>query len=153
MSNCQNHQECIDHAVQKAQAICKQQGTRFTASRQRVLKLVWAEHKPMKAYDLLNQLKKEDISAKPPTVYRALDFLLDQGLIHKIHRLNAYIGCNNPSQNHPCCFLICIQCNAVIENYDVKYHELLNSISITQEFQPDLSSLEIEGLCSQCNNS
>ena len=87
------HSLCIDEALATAEKSCEQAGNRLTPIRRRVLELVWAGHGPVKAYDILDILRSERSSAAPPTVYRALEFLLAQGLVHKIESLNAYLGC------------------------------------------------------------
>ena len=105
-SACEQHQHCISNAIEQAQRVCDDSNSRFTALRKRVLELVWARHEPVKAYDLLAELQKEDQSAKPDTIYRTLDFLLSLGLVHKIHRHNTYVGCVNPNIEQPCFFLV-----------------------------------------------
>ena len=87
MSNCSDHNLCIDAALTEAQKICDQKNIRFTDLRRTVLKIIWQNHKAIKAYDILDQISGMDFSAKPPTVYRALDFLLENGFIHKINSL------------------------------------------------------------------
>jgi Fur family zinc uptake transcriptional regulator len=147
---CTPHEHCIDTALKQAYDVCSAQGARLTESRKRVLELVWVSHAPIKAYDILKELQKEDSGAKPPTVYRALDFLIDHGLVHKIQRLNAYIGCNHPEGSQPCFFLICKQCDIVSEHHDDAYQELIKEISETHHFMPEAMSFEMEGLCGQC---
>ena len=149
-SACDTHTECIETALQHAHAICEANGARLTDSRKRVLELIWASHEPAKAYDILAKLQKEDNAAKPPTVYRAIDFLVEHGLVHKIHRLNAYIGCTHPVDDTPCLFLICTKCNHVTEHHDRAYQKLVATISKSQHFTPQAMSLEMEGICEQC---
>ena len=84
MSTCKNHKISIDEALKKAEIICNKKGVKLTKLRQKVLTLILKNHGYVKAYDLLNDLKKNDASAKPPTVYRSLDFLMEHGFIHKI---------------------------------------------------------------------
>jgi len=89
-----DHSRCVSHALAEAETICARQGLRLTALRKRVLELVWASHKPLGAYDILGVLSDEDgRRAAPPTVYRALDFLLENGLVHRIASLNAITDC------------------------------------------------------------
>ena len=147
---CQTHQQCLDTTMEKAEKICQNNNARLTKIRKQVLELIWAGHKPVKAYDLLTELQKEDPFAKPPTIYRALDFLLEQGLIHKLHRLSAYVGCANPEKEEPCFFLICSNCNNVAESHDGAYDDLIKSISKAHRFQPKETIFEIEGLCNHC---
>ena len=146
----QQNQHCVSDAIELAQQVCDDNNSRFTALRKRVLELVWAKHEPVKAYDLLAELQKEDPAAKPTTIYRTLDFLLRLGLVHKIHRHNAYVGCMNPNIEQPCFFLVCNSCNKVTEKHDAEYNKLIKDISKRHQFKLSDTSFEIEGLCSLC---
>ena len=150
MATCKQHQNCVSDAIEQAQLVCDEKKSRFTKLRKRVLELVWARHEPVKAYDLLKELQKEDQSAKPSTIYRTLDFLLDLGLVHKIHRQNAYVGCVNPREKRPFFFLVCNNCNKVTEKHDEEYYKLILNISKRHEFRLHDTSFEIEGLCNNC---
>lgn len=79
-----NHDACVRDALAEARAICQARNARLTPIRQRVLELIWESHKPLGAYDLLGMLAQEGHNAAPPTVYRALDFLQQYGLVHRI---------------------------------------------------------------------
>ena len=149
-SNCRRHQRCVDDAIRHAQLVCDDNNSRFTTLRKRVLELIWANYEPVKAYDLLSELQKEDKSAKPSTVYRTLDFLLELGLVHKIHRQNSFVGCINPREKQPSVFLVCNNCNEVSQRNDKEYFNLINNITKKYQFKPSGSSFEIEGLCSKC---
>jgi zinc transport system ATP-binding protein len=106
----------VHSALAEADALCTRQGLRLTALRRRVLELVWQSHKPLGAYDILAVLSEQDgRRAAPPTVYRALDFLLENGLVHRIASLNAFIGCSHPEHAHQGQFLICRECHVAIE--------------------------------------
>ncbi|MBM4202103.1 MAG: hypothetical protein FJ189_12570, partial [Gammaproteobacteria bacterium] len=95
-----DHDDCIHRALASAERLCAERGVRFTPVRRRVLELIWRSHEAVKAYDLLEQLKTFDPAAKPTTVYRALDFLREQGLIHRVESLNAFIGCSDVGHQH-----------------------------------------------------
>ena len=102
MLDCQDHEVCIESAMRDAEEICQEKGLRFTELRKEVLKLIWLSHIPAKAYDILEMLKGKTWSAKPPTVYRALDFLLENGLVHGLDSINAYIGRSHPRDHIGC---------------------------------------------------
>ena len=148
--DCEKHQNCVDNALEQAQLVCDENDSRFTSLRKRILELVWARHEPVKAYDLLSELQKEDKSAKPSTIYRTLDFLLELGLVHKIHRQNAFVGCVNPKEDRPSFFLVCNNCHKVSEKHDEEYFKLIKSISKKYQFKLRDTSFEIEGLCNNC---
>lgn len=145
-----DHHACIETALQEAERICLDQNIRFTALRKHILTLIWQQHRPIKAYDLLDQLKDFDASAKPPTVYRTLDFLLEHGLIHRINRLNAFIGCAHPKQHETCFFMICTDCHEVTECCTPALKTALLEAASGQDFTPRSISVEIEGQCARC---
>lgn len=145
-----DHARCIASAMQRAEQRCEERGLRLTAIRRRVLELIWENHRPTKAYDLLNAISAERGGAAPPTVYRALDFLLDAGLVHKIESLNAFVGCDaGHGEGHPK-FLICRDCERVAE---IPSPEIDSAIAREAEragFAVDQETIEIGGLCGSC---
>ena len=84
-----DHSSCVEDALAAAHEVCSTKGARLTPLRERILELVWLSHKPVGAYTLLDLIKLEHNSAAPPTIYRALDFLMEHGLVHRIKSLNA----------------------------------------------------------------
>ena len=145
-----DHQICIDSALASADTICQQQGLRFTPIRQKVLKLIWENHQAIKAYDILELLQQEDKSAKPPTAYRALDFLLEHGFIHRIESLNAYIGCPHPEHTHQFQLLICEKCGTVTELDEPELADLVQRKVAKHDFKIKQQIFEVHGLCSKC---
>ena len=135
------------HAVEAA---CAQRGLRLTPLRAQVLGLVAAAGRPVKAYDLLESMKGEGGNVAPPTVYRALDFLLEQGFVHRLASINAYVGCHHPNVRHSVPFLICDACQKAIELEDERISELLESQARVAGFIPRAQTLEVHGLCSAC---
>ena len=111
MHKCDEQKKCVNDALAKAEAVCQERGLRFTEIRKFILRLIWDNPKPSKAYDLLDEVSKMNYSAKPPTVYRALDFLLENGFIHKINTLNAYIACTHTLKHDHCYFIISDKCD------------------------------------------
>ncbi|MDB2461183.1 transcriptional repressor [Gammaproteobacteria bacterium] len=152
MNYCKIHKTCIDEAMKNAEIICNEKGIKLTKLRSRVLKLVWKSHNYVKAYDLLEDLKKIDSSAKPPTVYRSLDFLIENGFIHKIQSLNAFVGCTHPLEHKECYFLICNSCQNIEECCSVKLNKVVTSTTKKNHFKPDKVTLEIAGTCQECIN-
>ena len=145
-----DHASCVEKAIATAEALCRERGLRFTATRRRVLELVWQSHKPIGAYDILEVLGQESKSAAPPTVYRALDFLIEAGLVHRLDSLNAFIGCPDPASRHAGQFLICRQCRSVTELSDNEIEALVAQKAADSGFSAVRQMLEIEGLCKGC---
>ena len=151
MSTCKNHKISIDEALKKAEIICNKKGVKLTKLRQKVLTLILKNHGYVKAYDLLNDLKKNDASAKPPTVYRSLDFLMEHGFIHKIQSLNAFVGCSHPDEHEDCYFLICKECKNIEECCSNTVKKVLTSTSGKNNFSPNQVTLEITGISQDCS--
>ncbi len=123
---------------------------RLTALRRRVLELVWRGHRPVGAYEILNRLGGAGRAAAPPTVYRALDFLLGQGLVHRIESRNAFIGCADPGASHSGQFLICDRCGNTLELDD---DDIAGSVRRSAEqlgFRVAGQLVEVRGLCPAC---
>ncbi|MCM8857834.1 MAG: transcriptional repressor [Candidatus Thiodiazotropha sp.] len=145
-----DHQTCVTHALQEAEDFCLQQGLRLTELRHRVLELIWANHQPVGAYDLLEQLTHEGRKAAPPTIYRSLDFLLENGLIHRITSLNAYVGCNHPGLNHAAQFFICEACGQAAELDDAKIESVIARDAKRLGFTVEKRTVEVAGICAHC---
>ncbi len=148
-----DHQHCIDEALATAEALCAERGRRLTSLRRRVLELVWESHQPVKAYDLLARLQQESASAAPPTVYRALDFLIAERLIHRLASLNAYVGCAHPGHRHTGQFLICRECQAVAELDDAGIERALSERAEAMGFELTTQTIELEGFCPRCRSA
>ncbi|KOP51532.1 Fur family transcriptional regulator [Pseudomonas coronafaciens pv. porri] len=146
-----DHCHCVHSALAEADALCIKQGLRLTTLRRRVLELVWQSHKPLGAYDILAVLSEEDgRRAAPPTVYRALDFLLENGLVHRIASLNAFTGCNHPTHAHQGQFLICRVCHAAIELQHPAISNAVVDAAAGVGFAVEGQTVEIVGVCSGC---
>lgn len=153
MKACNNHNTCIEQALHRASTICQDRGLLFSKLRQKVLEIVWTSHRPIKAYTILGNLKAEQASAEPPTVYRALNFLMENGLVHKLNSLNAYIGCSHPLQHHECYFLICQVCNDVVECCDQRIARAIGNTTNKNCFDSKCVTLEIKGKCQHCKEA
>ncbi len=148
-----NHKACMNSALDKAKSICAQNEVRFTHIRERILELIWSSHEPILAYDLLRALRREKQNAEPPTVYRAIDFLIENQLIHKIESLNAYVGCHYPDKEHLSQFLICNQCHQVAELEDTSVNQVIVRQAAQSGFQVEQQTVEIMGLCPACQKT
>ena len=145
-----DHSHCISSAMHQAQDLCQTRGVRLTPVRQRVLELVWQSHQPLGAYDLLAKLGEDGFNSAPPTVYRALDFLQEQGLIHKLSSVNAYTGCCNPGQPHEGHFFLCLSCNQALELDTSTLQSSLQSSADAHGFTIAQQTIEVTGYCARC---
>ena len=145
-----DHQLCIDEAIEVAARLCAERRMRFTKIRRRVLTLIWGGHEPIGAYAILEALKAEYPRAAPPTVYRALDFLIEIGLIHRIESMNAFVGCTHPDERHTGQFLICENCGAAAELDDPGINDAVQRTAGELGFLAQRQMVEVTGLCADC---
>mgnify|MGYP001289389275 CR=1 FL=1 len=144
----------IQRRLKTAEQVCDRHGARFTELRRQIFALILQADGPIGAYDLLDRLKEARKNAAPPTVYRALDFLLAQGLIHRLERLNAFIACpESGHHDHPVHFLICRECGSVGEIEDGSVEAALREVAATRGFRPERTLIEVEGTCAACAHS
>jgi Fur family zinc uptake transcriptional regulator len=114
---------------------------------------VWSSHAPIKAYEILEQVHKHNPKAAPPTVYRALDFLMEAGLVHKLESINAFIGCDRPGQPHVGQFLICKTCGVAAEIHKPQITRMLSREARQLGFETQQQMVEIQGQCARCMKS
>jgi Fur family zinc uptake transcriptional regulator len=145
-----DHDDCVEQAMANADRICRERGLRFTAHRKHVLRLVWSSHKPIGAYDILDRMNQDGHRAAPPTVYRALEFLIEADLVHRLDSLNAFIGCADPDVPHTGQFLICGECRTVTELDDRAISGLIEKSAAGQGFTASHQTLEVQGTCRSC---
>jgi Fur family zinc uptake transcriptional regulator len=145
-----NHQQCVRNALATAEQVCLERGVQLTPIRYQVLELIWASHKAVKAYELLERINPQQMAAKPPTIYRALEFLSEQGLIHRVESLNAFIGCRCSNAPHEQLLLICKNCQEVEERTATKVMQVLSDEFADAGFIVHSKAIEIHGICSQC---
>ncbi|WP_392563041.1 zinc uptake transcriptional repressor Zur [Orbus sturtevantii] len=132
--------------------VCKKRNVKLTNQRKIVLSIMLQAQKAMSAYDLLDLLKQEEPQAKPPTIYRALDFLLEQGFIHKVESSNSYIICPHFSHpNHLSILFICDNCKQILEKNSHEIENNLLQLATQNRFAVKHSIIEIHGLCPSCH--
>ena len=157
----------VNERLMDAKEQCRASGARFTPLRQQIYQLVLEANKPVGAYDLITQLQqmrltepeaKTSASAKqtnsqppknvaPPTVYRSLEFLLSEGLIHQLTSINAYVPCCHPRAQHTAAFLICAQCQRVQECSSLPVQEIMSFAQQDVGFMVERSVIELSGRC------
>ncbi|MCF2910318.1 MULTISPECIES: transcriptional repressor [Pseudoalteromonas] len=141
----------IEQLVSKAKQVCDNRGARFTPIREKVFRLLAAKQGGVGAYDLLEELKLTESSAKPATVYRALDFLSELGFIHKIESTNAFMLCHHFDCIHPVQLLICDSCGHVQELHSNAISHELNNLAAEHGFLVKAQTIEAHGRCGKCN--
>jgi Fur family zinc uptake transcriptional regulator len=132
-----------------AERRCAAASARLTAPRRRALEMLLAAGQPVKAYDLLGRFHDGERPARPPTVYRALDFLERQGFVHRIESLNAFVACRRAARAHPAAFLICDCCGATAE-VEPAAEQLADALGEAAGYALSRVLIEAHGLCAAC---
>jgi Fur family transcriptional regulator, zinc uptake regulator len=141
----------VAEALDRAALRCGASGAKLTDLRRQVLGLILDSPRPVGAYELLDRLREHRRGAAPPTVYRALDFLLEQGLIHRVERLSAFVACPvHDHAAHAAQFLICGGCGAVTELDDHGLQHSLVDAAARHGFRVHTATIEADGLCAAC---
>lgn len=149
----EHHVEGAASFVAAVERACNERGLRLTPIRARVLQLIADAGQPVKAYDLLDRVRAGEGpgASAPPTVYRALDFLLANGFIHKLESVNAFVACHHPNAaQHSVPFLICDRCHSAVELEDSAVVDALDARARALGFVPQAQTLEVHGLCAKC---
>ncbi len=137
--------------VTLAMALCDARGARLTKLRRKILMLLWESGRPTGAYELIEALKRRDSRpVGPPTVYRALEFLMSQGLASKIESRNAYVPCAHPERQHDSLFFVCSNCGTSVEIEDPRVGRLLCEDAAVLGFRAARRVVEVEGICAHC---
>ncbi|WP_282611365.1 Fur family transcriptional regulator [Pelagibius sp. Alg239-R121] len=148
--NCRG-QHAPAERVALAMSLCSARGAQLTELRRRILELLWESGRPTGAYELIEALKHEEARPiGPPTVYRALEFLMSQGLVSKIESRNAYVACAHPERRRDCLFFICSNCGASAELEDLRVEELLAEDAAVLGYHVARCVVEVEGTCVAC---
>ena len=148
-----DHGRCTADALQHAERICAKRSQKFTPIRRQVLEALLSNHRPLGAYEIIEELAKSKPRPAPITVYRALDFLIENGLVHRIESRNAFLACaHDHDEAAMVAFLICERCGLVGE---VPAASVAQSLSVSVRstgFAPRMSIVEVTGVCTHCQN-
>ncbi|MCV2866144.1 transcriptional repressor [Albidovulum sediminicola] len=145
-----DHGHCAGDVLARAEALADERGARLTPVRRRVLEILLEAHRAMGAYEVLDRLAAEGFGNKPPVAYRALEFLVEQGLAHRIRRLNAFAACMHPGEAHAPAFFICTACGGVAEAPAEAVRAAMETAARAAGFTIERMNAEAVGLCSAC---
>ncbi|AXK84081.1 transcriptional repressor [Pseudolabrys taiwanensis] len=147
-----DHGRCASDAIAHAEAVCTARKERLTPIRRQVLEALLERHQPLGAYELIDRLAEDGARPAPITIYRALDFLREQGFVHRIESRNAFVACgHNHDSGDPVVFLICEKCGAVGEAASATVAETIRTASRAVGFTPKTPVIEIFGTCAHCS--
>ena len=148
-----DHARCEADVIADAEALCTARAVRLTPLRRKVLAALISGHRPLGAYEIMDRLAEQGPRPAPITVYRALDFLLENGLVHRIASRNAFIACiHNHAASDNVVFLICERCGAVGEAPSAAVKTTLNAAAAQAGFTPNIPVIEVPGLCAHCRS-
>jgi len=148
-----DHGRCSSDAMAVAEALCGERGQRLTPIRREVLASLLASHHPLGAYEIMERLAPAGPRPAPITVYRALEFLRENGLVHRIESRNAFIACvHTHAAGELVVFLICERCGTVGEAASLEVAATLKSAARTAGFTPKSPVIEISGVCTHCRD-
>lgn len=148
-----DHSACVSGGISRVIETCAQKGLQLTPVRKRVLEILLKNHRAMGAYEILDILRAEKMGSQPPVVYRALDFLMNNGFVHKIERANAFTACTHIGIDHAPAFLICTSCDAIVETQSEMSKEVLSRAAKGAGFAISRVVIEAEGQCPQCQEA
>lgn len=149
-----DHQRCTADALAHAETLCAERAQRLTPIRRQVLEVLLESHNPLGAYEIMDRAAANGPRPAPITIYRALDFLRDNGLVHRIESRNAFVACvNNHASGELVVFLICEHCGAVGEAPSAAVADQLKAAARAAGFTPKAPVIEISGVCSHCKQT
>lgn len=148
-----DHDRCATDAIARAEAICAERAQRLTPIRRHVLQTLLETHRPLGAYEIIDRMKDGNTATPPITVYRTLEFLREQGLVHRIESRNAFVACiHHHGANDPVVFLLCEQCGAVGEAGSEALANAVKAAARSASFLPKTPVIEMTGICAHCRN-
>jgi len=145
-----DHAHCTADLIARAERTCERRGSKLTGQRREILSSVAQSHSAVGAYDIIERMAEHGPRPAPITVYRALDFLLAHGLVHKIESRNAFVACSHSHEGQPAALLICETCGTVSELDAPEIFERITEKAKAQKFSPAHTMIEISGTCSAC---
>ena len=145
-----DHTHCTADLIARAERTCERRGSKLTGQRREILSSVAQSHSAVGAYDIIERMAEHGPRPAPITVYRALDFLLAHGLVHKIESRNAFVACSHSHEGQPAALLICETCGTVAELDAAEAFSNLSSLAFAQDFEPKTIIAEIIGQCGSC---
>ncbi|MDA0915806.1 MAG: Fur family transcriptional regulator [Proteobacteria bacterium] len=142
----------LNASISRVDEICRSNKLGFTDIRKLVFEIIIKNNKPIKAYQILDEIRNiTNKPSHPPTVYRAIDFLIENGFVHKLNSINSFVGCFHPKTHEECYFLICKKCNLYQECCDDSLKDRISKTAIHNNFEISNTTLEIEGHCLDCS--
>ncbi len=136
--------------LRTAELLCLQRGKRLTPMRRQILKILLQQQRSVKAYELLEKIRSSHPGAAPPTVYRALDFLVEQGLAHRLDATNAWTACHDAGGTPHDLLVVCTECGIVAELSDPCLSRQLADKAAQTGFELSGHETELRALCGHC---
>lgn len=148
-----DHGVCAQAALDAARSVCVRRGLKLTPVREKVLDILLESHAALGAYGILDRLAAAGFRPQPPVAYRALDFLVANGFVHRIEKLNAFVACSWPMEGHDPVFMICSRCHLVAETSATPRAGVLGRTARAIGFEIERTMVEVEGTCASCRDT
>jgi len=148
-----DHKRCVVRLLRHAEQLCRKAGLRLTEQRRAILEIIGSSHKATGAYDVLEIMAEQGQRSAPITVYRALDFLMSAGLVHRISSLNAFIACHHTHGLNPVQLLICKACGEVGELEETAITKAIKNAAGKAGFAMEEPMVEVTGICAHCRGA
>ncbi len=145
-----DHKQCRAGVLEAVDRACAERRLRLTPVRRQTLEILLESHVGMGAYEILKILSKKGFGEKPPMVYRALGFLIDEGFVHKLQHQNSYVACTRPSDCVNPCLLVCSSCGKVAETSIPQVSKNISRVACMLGFTPSNTVMELSGICAMC---
>jgi Fur family transcriptional regulator, zinc uptake regulator len=145
-----DHTHCTSDLIARAERTCERRGSKLTGQRRDILSCVAQGHAAVGAYDIIERMAEQGPRPAPITIYRALDFLLAHGLVHKIESRNAFVACSHAHEGQPAALLICETCGIVAELDAPDIFQRMNEKAEAKNFMPAHTLIEMTGTCGPC---
>ncbi len=139
-----------DKVLDDMQELCRQRGGRLTPQRRAVLERLVVSKLPLSAYELRDLLLPQDASITPASIYRTLDFLMENGFVHRLETTRSFVACEHPDHDHAVQFLICRECGTVVETEDKRIDAATVRLGASLGFEVDHRTVELTGVCADC---
>ena len=145
-----NHEQCTADLILRAERTCVGRGSKLTGQRRDVLACVAQSHAAAGAYDIIERMAAKGPRPAPITIYRALDFLMAHGLIHKVESRNAFVACSHAHDGEPAALMVCTGCGTVAELDATEAFATLAMAAGIAGFRPERTVIEMNGQCRRC---
>ena len=148
-----DHDRCAAELMARAERACVRHNARLTSLRRDVLGAVGESHRAAGAYEIIERMARTGARPAPISIYRALEFLGDLGLVHRIESRNAFVACSRLHEAGRAVLMVCERCGTVDELEAASVFDGLDVLSSAEGFETRRAVIELSGQCAPCKGS